>query len=255
MTGLLLLVVNVVVTDALFQVVQNSVPRTRAELRPVLSAKNIEVRDSTIENYEAFAICEVLAKGIIGNESLRAFWSIFNHGEIHRDRRTWAWEDHTNGIHSVMRMAWTEIEAKVLAFVQYSGNYIPFDDSGRSFPSVRHLSHYWDRRSVQRVTRWTWNTNPSSLIDPKSIDLGTPLEKIDKGGQEKQSGRYLSPKKLAVLVSGILVTGGFLLLFKIIDKVYLDPRFNINMAAGGFFLAIAMVWLDGWIIVSVFRFF
>jgi hypothetical protein len=47
----------------------------------------------------------------------------------------------------------------------------------------------------------------------------------------------LSPKKVLVLMGCILVVSGFKLLFKIIDKIHLDARFNVNVAVGGFFLA------------------
>ncbi len=173
MTGLLVVVVNVVVADALFQVVQDSVPGPRAELRPVLSAKNIEVGDSTIENYEAFAIFEVLAKGIIGNDGCRPFWSIFIQREIYRDGGTW--KDHADRIQTFMWMARTKIEAKVVAFIQYGGNYISLNDSGGSFPSVRHLSRYRNKRSIQWVTHRTWNANPSALINFHRVNLSLPL--------------------------------------------------------------------------------
>jgi len=51
-------------------------------------------------------------------------------------------------------------------------------------------------------------------------------------------------------VGCILALGGFILISKVLDKVYLDPRFNVNVAVGGFMLA--GVWLGGWIIFRVF---
>lgn len=69
------------------------------------------------------------------------------------------------------------------------------------------------------------------------------LEGRESGGQQEQSGGYFSPKKLTVLVGFIIALGGFILLSKVLDKVYLCPGFNVNVAVGGFFLAAVLVWL------------
>lgn len=57
-------------------------------------------------------------------------------------------------------------------------------------------------------------------------------------------------------MGGVIVEGGFLLLlFKFIPKDFLDSRFNVNVAVGGFFVAVVIVWLGFGVILSVLVFF
>ena len=57
--------------------------------------------------------------------------------------------------------------------------------------------------------------------------------------------------ELSVIVGFIIALGGIVLLFKVLDKVYLGSGFNVDMAVGGFFIAAALLWVGGWLIVSV----
>jgi hypothetical protein len=43
--------------------------------------------------------------------------------------------------------------------------------------------------------------------------------------------------------------GGSLLLSAILDKIYLCPRFNVNAAVSGLFLAAFLVWIGMWILL------
>ena len=70
--------------------------------------------------------------------------------------------------------------------------------------------------------------------------------------QEDQSSRDSRPKKLLFLLGSILGLAGLVLVFKVLDKVYLDPRFNVNMAVGGFFVAAGLFCLGIWILLYVF---
>lgn len=60
-----------------------------------------------------------------------------------------------------------------------------------------------------------------------------------------QYSRYFRPSKLTLLAGILVVVSGLILLFKVIDKINLDPRFNENMAIGGFFFALALFCIGG----------
>jgi len=66
---LLLVGINVVVANAVFQDFRNGRAGPGAELRPVLDAEDIIVSDTTIEDYEAVAMFDVLAQLFIRNNS------------------------------------------------------------------------------------------------------------------------------------------------------------------------------------------
>jgi hypothetical protein len=74
------------------------------------------------------------------------------------------------------------------------------------------------------------------------------------GIHEDQHGGYLRPKKYLIAVGCALVLGGFVLVSKVLDKVYLDPRFNVNMAVGGFCIAMILFLAGGWIVFAVLGF-
>lgn len=66
---------------------------------------------------------------------------------------------------------------------------------------------------------------------------------------ENQDSRNLGPKKLLFMGGFVLVALGLMLLFKVLNYVYLDAGFNVNMALGGFFLAAVIFWAGGCLIL------
>jgi hypothetical protein len=77
------------------------------------------------------------------------------------------------------------------------------------------------------------------------ISLVTSHQDVD----ENQPGRYFCPKQLLLIVGCIIALSGFIFLFKVLDEVYLNPGFNVNVAIGGFFAAAILVWFGGMIIL------
>jgi hypothetical protein len=125
---------------------------------------------------------------------------------------------------------WSNIEGDSFFSPRLTYDYL----SARIFPDVIDSnSTYSDVGSVSRIERVSSNFH---------------LPAREKGIQQNQSSCYLGPKILFSLLGCVLLVVGLLLLSKVIDKVYLDPRFNVDMAVGGFFLAAALFWLGGWII-------
>ena len=72
----------------------------------------------------------------------------------------------------------------------------------------------------------------------------------EEGVSENEGGGYFGPKDLFLACGFILSSFGFMLPFKIIDYVYLDLGFNVNVAVGGFFLALAIFMAGGFLFVS-----
>jgi hypothetical protein len=122
-------------------------------------------------------------------------------------------------------------DLKFLRFRPFAGNgihYLKFGDRdvGPLFP----LKLFPDR--VQGFLRGS------------SLPEGQP--DID----QKESSGNLGPKELFLVLGCAVALGGFVVLFKILDKVYLDPGFNVNMAVGGFFLALAIFVTGGIFVLS-----
>jgi len=127
-------VVNVIVVDTFFRVVQNGGAGPSAELGPVLNAKDIVVGNTPIKDYEPFSVCDILAQAVIWDDSFGHRGSVVNHGDSHWDGRTWKYRAN---VQAIMWMANTEIaQGGFIAFVQYRGNYIPLNASGWSFSGV-----------------------------------------------------------------------------------------------------------------------
>jgi hypothetical protein len=82
----------------------------------------------------------------------------------------------------------------------------------------------------------------------------TGLHQSQSSVDKKQGSRYFRPEKYFVAVGCIGALSGFILLFKVLDKVYLDPRFNVNMAVGGFFIALGLFLAVGWMVLSALGF-
>jgi len=61
--------------------------------------------------------------------------------------------------------------------------------------------------------------------------------------------RHYRPKKYLLAVGGAVFLCGIILLSKVLNKVYFDSRFNINVALCGFFSAAIFVWLGMGIIL------
>jgi len=65
----------------------------------------------------------------------------------------------------------------------------------------------------------------------------TTLPTSESSSYKEQSGGDLSPKKLFIVMGFVVGLGGLVLLFKVLNKVYLSAGFDVNMAVGGFLLA------------------
>jgi len=96
-----------------------------------------------------------------------------------------------------------------------------------------------------------FNPNPRSVAFIPVDQTG--LQKGYSSVNEDQSGSDLAPKKNLVIMGAALCLAGFILLFKVLDKVYLDSRLNVNVAVCGFFAAFGVFLLGGWVVFVVFR--
>jgi hypothetical protein len=128
-------------------------------------------------------------------------------------------------------------------------------DEISSYPTLR--INKW-LRNLKRVG-FIGNSDPWSDTDAKlvfrlvnSIDSslrgfvgGASLPENERSVHDKQSSGYFGPEKLLGLMGIVIALCGFILLSKVIDKINLRPRFNENMAVGGFFLAAVLIWLGG----------
>ena len=77
---------------------------------------------------------------------------------------------------------------------------------------------------------------------------GATLPESEESVGKYQTRSNLGPEKLILVVGCAVCLGSLIGLFKVLDKVYLDPRFNVDMAVCGFFLALAMFLFGGWIV-------
>ena len=98
-----------------------------------------------------------------------------------------------------------------------------------------------------------WGTNPQDWAIPfKCLAGEVSLPRSQSSVDEEQASRDFRPKKYFFAMGSAVLLVGVILLFKVLDKVYLDPRFDVDMAVGGFFFALALFVLGGWIIFHVF---
>lgn len=140
----------------------------------------------------------------------------------------------------------------------WSNIYLPktrFSQSGR--PSIVHpidtecQSFAFDNMHTKRFSGFV-GPHIRSLVYPKLLarvlnDLASQesLPSGESSSQEEQTRGHFGPEKLSLLVGTAMSFAGLLLLFKVLDKVYLDPMFNVNMALCGFFLAAVLFWAGG----------
>src|SRR5260221_9336480 len=86
----------------------------------------------------------------------------------------------------------------------------------------------------------------------ESIAGYAKLPTSKEGGYDQQSRSYFRPKELFIIVGAGFFVGGFVLLFKVLDKVYLGARFNVNMAVAGFFWGAILFFIGVWVPLSGF---
>ena len=138
---------------------------------------------------------------------------------------------------------------------------------GERAPSGRlpHADQF--QSSLQRLTGgqkaglvgFLLNLEPRSFIGLKLLGIllntfsgHTTLPEGQPGVYQDQRGRHLSPKNLLFLLGCVVGVTGFVLLFKVLNEVYLNSRFNEDMAVGRFLLAAVLVWIGGWLVLVVF---
>jgi len=96
-----------------------------------------------------------------------------------------------------------------------------------------------------------------TYIGPVSCNVSVmgnlQLPSRDKCIGEDKAGRYFGPKKLFPLGGCILSACGLMLLFEVLDYVYLNRGFNVNMAVGVFFLGGIMI-SGGCLLIFMFVF-
>src|SRR5579864_1710724 len=93
-----------------------------------------------------------------------------------------------------------------------------------------------------------------ALISYKTIPFVYDSFARQSSRDEKQDSGYLRPTQHLLVVGCIVLLGGFVLLFKVLDQVYLNAGFNVKVAVCGFFLGLLLVPVSGGIIFCVFRF-
>lgn len=79
------------------------------------------------------------------------------------------------------------------------------------------------------------------------------LAAINESDDEEQSGRYFCPKQLFIILGCGISLAGLICLFKVLNQVYLNPRFNVNVAVCGFFFALGVFLSGGWIVFTMLR--
>lgn len=85
----------------------------------------------------------------------------------------------------------------------------------------------------------------------QSVVSGPSLPSGQTSVYEQQGSRGFRPKEYLAAVGCAISLSGLILLFKVLDKVYLYPRFNVNMAFCGFWIAALMFWFGGWIVFHI----
>lgn len=81
----------------------------------------------------------------------------------------------------------------------------------------------------------------------RNLELPSHYERVN----ENQASRYLRPKKLPFVAGLVLCAFGLMLVFKVLNYVYLNTGFNVNMAVSGFFFGAILFWVGGWVMFSV----
>jgi hypothetical protein len=82
-----------------------------------------------------------------------------------------------------------------------------------------------------------------SLASQESLPSG------EASSQQQQSSSDFRPKKLLVIVGVAVALSGIVRVFKVLNKIYLSTRLNVDMAVCGFFFAGFIVWIGMGIIL------
>jgi|ERR1017187_3467787 hypothetical protein len=233
--------------------------------------KYILVGDVTEQVYESFALIKLRHQSFsIGpNSRFRQLGVLMDDVERMWNIR-WQTSEARRGVRCGTILA-LDVLGDVLFMHRKEQGKIRSDIKSESLPEIDHRSLGGDG-----ITGIIWNLKshrlysyPSPLILPELFcrdrDLafsvsGGPYRSVggSTGGaslppsqtsiDKEQTSRYFGPKKYFITVGSVVTLVGLILLFKVIDKINLDPRFNVDVAVCGFFLALAMFLLGGWIV-------
>src|SRR5580658_4644435 len=95
---------------------------------------------------------------------------------------------------------------------------------------------------------WTGGLNELLLGGYRHASSEIALPEREPRIDEKQERRYFGPKEYLVAMGGAVLLGSVILLFKVLDEIYLNPRFNVNVAVSIFLFSLLLFVLGGWII-------
>lgn len=144
---------------------------------------------------------------------------------------------------------------------------MPVDENiRRSVPLVDQLITYVRKRCLGPVVRdldiayyldshadpillSVVNYNPWALLSDKGIARHLQLPERSKGVQEDQSSRNFCPKKLLSILGAALVIGSFYLVSKVLNYVYLNREFRVNLAVAEFFFCLVQFLFGGWLLL------
>jgi len=124
-----------------------------------------------------------------------------------------------------------------------------FEGGRASVVLINHVPNY----GLIGLNAWEFAIKPNvrSLIFDELMLYQPSLNGGEADIDEKKRCGYFCPEKYLIAVGCAVALSGLVLLFKILDKVYLDSRFNVNMAFCGFWLAAIIFWFGGWIVFHV----
>lgn len=247
-----IVIIAVIVYGASGKLIRGMRNPSPAVVSPVCVLENVTVAETTKNIKGALARVEVL-KLLLGEVMSSNLRGLCQPGQDHR-----VTPDRTFG--QLRQFVWIESR-----WAEPLNTYRTSQMESGTFATVLNDSRHpkvtvWGNNGVGHSLRsQATNTDPRSFFDLHRFNgllgcfLGvTRLYESDRGIDEDQSGSNLGPKNYLFVVGCIALLCGFVLLSKVLDKVYLDPRFNVNMAVGGFFLAAFVVWIGGGIMLWVF---
>jgi len=121
-----------------------------------------------------------------------------------------------------------------------------FVRDGLEFPVSMHFNHRprLAFRGFTRGDKGIYGNIGGFFVDAVNEQRQSDVDKQQKRGDFR-------PEKLLFVVGCVVFLGGCVLLSKVLDKAYLDPGFNVNMAFGGFVFAAIMFWFGGWMVIHV----
>ena len=251
-TGLLFVGINFIVVKTVFQGVRGDAGAgPRAELREMLDFKNVMVGGATIEQYEAFPVCNILTQRLVGNSCfLPALRQIVAHRNIDRD---WiARENHAGGMQSFVWMPDAEIsDSNLVVFIKNACEYIDLQTFCWRFPAIDHLRNDRDRHPVQREGIREGHTDPGSLIDPHRLTHDAGLLKISSESKGRdQYSQIDSPVFLKPIPEPIQTTSRIVfclfhvVLFSIVGML-LTECFRFNWCKGNMLRSLLFLALIG----------